>query len=185
MIEKADGDYDAALASLRTVESKYPRDRVVLNQIGPHPVPEARVPGGAEGRWSSVGQVDPEDVQMHYTRDALLARPRATRRRPSARRSCSGASRPTSRRRRSPPSAGCVSPEDNNERQPIHEHESVPLPASSARPRGADAAARRVMTLKRPLPARCTSCWPQSCRRRAQAARRGQPLAAGGCTSPT
>ena len=27
------GDYDAALASLRTVEAKYPRDRVVLNQM--------------------------------------------------------------------------------------------------------------------------------------------------------
>ncbi len=33
MIEKADGDYDAALASLAVVEQKYPRDRVVLNQI--------------------------------------------------------------------------------------------------------------------------------------------------------
>ncbi len=34
MIEKADGDYDEALASLRTSPSQYPRDRVVLNQIG-------------------------------------------------------------------------------------------------------------------------------------------------------
>ena len=34
MIQKADGDYDGALQSLRTCESKYPRDRVALNQIG-------------------------------------------------------------------------------------------------------------------------------------------------------
>jgi len=33
MIQKADGDYDGALASLRRTESKYPEDRVVLNQI--------------------------------------------------------------------------------------------------------------------------------------------------------
>src|SRR5205814_6061602 len=33
LIEKADGDYDAALKSLERVKSQYPRDRVVLNQI--------------------------------------------------------------------------------------------------------------------------------------------------------
>jgi tetratricopeptide (TPR) repeat protein len=33
MVQKADGDYDGALASLRTVESMYPRDRVALNQM--------------------------------------------------------------------------------------------------------------------------------------------------------
>ena len=38
MIEKADGDYDGALKSLDTAAAIYPRDRVVLNQIGPHPV---------------------------------------------------------------------------------------------------------------------------------------------------
>ena len=44
LIEKADGDYDAAIASLQTVVSKYPRDRVALNQLAPHPVPGAQVP---------------------------------------------------------------------------------------------------------------------------------------------
>ena len=64
---------------------------------------------------------------MHYT--AMLALPRrwATWKRPRGRRSCSGGSRPRSRRRRSPAIAGALSPEDNNERQMIHEHESVPL----------------------------------------------------------
>src|SRR5207302_1177874 len=33
MIEKTDGDYPAALKSLDVAASKYPRDRVVLNQI--------------------------------------------------------------------------------------------------------------------------------------------------------
>src|SRR5205085_7036613 len=34
MIEKSDGDYDAALKSLERAEAQYPRDRVTLNQIG-------------------------------------------------------------------------------------------------------------------------------------------------------
>ena len=34
MIQKADGDYDGALAVARTAAAQYPRDRVVLNQIG-------------------------------------------------------------------------------------------------------------------------------------------------------
>ena len=33
LVQKADGDYDAALASLRRVVPQYPRDRVVLNQL--------------------------------------------------------------------------------------------------------------------------------------------------------
>ena len=86
--------------------AKYPRDRVVLNQIGAHPVPEARVRRGAgrarsRGRGRSRGRAD----ALH--RDALLRAAWATTRRPRAKRSCSAASRPTSRRRRSPPSRGC------------------------------------------------------------------------------
>ena len=34
LIQKADGDYEGAVQSLEIVEAKYPRDRVVLNQIG-------------------------------------------------------------------------------------------------------------------------------------------------------
>src|ERR1019366_4925222 len=34
LIEKADGDYDKALKSLAVVTAKYPRDRVVWNQVG-------------------------------------------------------------------------------------------------------------------------------------------------------
>jgi thioredoxin-like negative regulator of GroEL len=125
MIEKAEGDYDGALASLRTVEAKYPRDRVVLNQ-------EARLLflkrqyKEALAVLERVGLVDPEDVQMHYTAmvcwralgDAeKSAREAALFRRFKADESSQSI---TARRR-------LLSPEDNNERQPIHEHESVPL----------------------------------------------------------
>ncbi len=34
LVEKADGDYDGALKSLKVVTDKYPGDRVVWNQVG-------------------------------------------------------------------------------------------------------------------------------------------------------
>jgi Tfp pilus assembly protein PilF len=125
MIEKAEGDYDAALASLRTVESKYPRDRVMLNQMA-RILFLKRQYKEAVAVLQRVGGVDPEDVQMHYTAmlcwralgDAAKAsREEALFRRFKAEESSQAI---TARRR-------MLSPEDNNERQQIHEHESVPL----------------------------------------------------------
>jgi tetratricopeptide (TPR) repeat protein len=131
MIEKAEGDYDAALASLRTVEAKYPRDRVVLNQMA-RILFLKRQYREAVAVLERVCTVDPEDVQMHYT--AMLcwralgdagkaAREEALFRRFKAEESSQAI---TAKRR-------MVSPEDNNERQQIHEHESVPL-AKPAKP---------------------------------------------------
>jgi len=129
-IEKEEGDYDAALASLAQVDAQFPRDRVVLNQ-------EARVLF-LERRYADalkvldrVCMVDPEDVQMHYT--AMLchralghtqqaAREAALFRRFKADESAQAI---TAKQRRQ-------SPEDNNERQPIHEHDSVRLPFGGA-----------------------------------------------------
>jgi tetratricopeptide (TPR) repeat protein len=131
MIEKADGDYDAALASLRTVEARYPRDRVVLNQMA-RILFLKRNYREALKVLERVCAIDPEDVQMHYTAmlcwravgdaDAAKAEREETLfRRFKADESSQAI---TAVRRR-------VSPEDNNERQPIHEHESVPLPTVS------------------------------------------------------
>jgi len=125
MIQKTDGDYDGALASLRTAESMYPRDRVVLNQ-------EARILflkrqyAEALKVLERVCEVDPEDLQMHYTmmlcyrgrgdpekaahEEQLFLRFKAEE----------SAQSITAIRRR-------VSAEDNNERQQIHDHESVAL----------------------------------------------------------
>jgi tetratricopeptide (TPR) repeat protein len=149
-IEKEDGDYDAALASLATVEGQFPRDRVVLNQ-------EARVLF-LERRYAEalkvldrVCMVDPEDVQMHYT--AMLchralghtqqaAREAALFRRFKADESAQAI---TAKQRRQ-------SPEDNNERQPIHEHDSVRLPFGGAAPTppGTKPAATTVATAAGP-----------------------------------
>ena len=126
LIEKADGNYDAALKSLQRVESQYPRDRVVLNQIARILFLKRQYAQAIE-YLQRVCEIDPEDVQIHYTamlcyrglgnvssanREEILFR----------RFKADEASQTITAQRR------MVSPEDNNERQLIHDHESAPLP---------------------------------------------------------
>src|ERR1035437_7062230 len=122
-IQKAEGDYDGALQSLEKTRAKYPRDRVVLNQIG-RLLFLKRDYAGAVAVLRQVAGVDPEDVQMHYTLmlcyrglgDAVAAvREEALFRRFKA----DEASQSITERRR------LQKPEDNNERQAIHEHENA------------------------------------------------------------
>src|SRR5947199_10723543 len=110
---------------MRTVDAKYPRDRVVLNQIA-RILFLRRQYREAVAVLDRVCMVDPEDVQMHYTAmlcwralgdTAKAQREEALFRRFKAEESSQAI---TAKRR-------MVSPEDNNERQQIHEHESVPL----------------------------------------------------------
>jgi tetratricopeptide (TPR) repeat protein len=125
MIQKAQGDYDGALASLRTVTAKYPRDRVALNQTA-RVLFLKRQYKEALKVLDQVCMVDPEDVQMHYTAmlsaRALGDSQRAAREAKLFQRfKAEESSQAITAKRR------MMSPEDNNERQPIHEHESVPL----------------------------------------------------------
>jgi tetratricopeptide (TPR) repeat protein len=122
-IQKAEGDYDGALKSLEVTRSKYPRDRVVLNQIG-RLLFLKREYAAALKVLQQVCAVDPEDVQMHYTMmlcyrglgdQAGAAREEALFRRFKADESAQAI---TQQRR-------TVSAEDNNERQTIHDHESA------------------------------------------------------------
>lgn len=125
LTEKADGDYDAALDSLRTVASMYPRDRVVRNQIG-RILFLKRDYRAAEKALLAALSVDPEDLQAHYTL-MLVYRgmgdaEKAKREESLFRRfKADEASQEITARPR------MVSPEDNNERQMIHDHESAPL----------------------------------------------------------
>jgi tetratricopeptide (TPR) repeat protein len=126
LIEKAHGRYDDALASLQRVESQYPRDRVTLNQIARILLLKRQYAKALELCWR-VNDVDTEDVQMHYTA-ALCYRglgemENANREQKLFERfkADESAQAITARRR-------MLNPEDNNERQPIHSHESVPLP---------------------------------------------------------
>lgn len=124
MIQKADGDYDAALASLRTVEKMYPRDRVNLNQIGRILFLKRDYKGSIEALKRVLG-VDTEDVQAHY--NLMLAyrgigdAENAAREEKLFRRfKADESSQAITARPR------MLSAEDNNERQTIHDHESVP-----------------------------------------------------------
>ena len=131
LIEKADGDYDAALASFRTTESMYPRDRVVLNQIA-RILFLKREYAEAIKVLERVCLIDPEDVQMHYTAmlcyRGLQDKEKAAREEVLFRRFKveESAQSITAKRR-------MVSPEDNNERQQIHDHDSVSLHETSAK----------------------------------------------------
>jgi Tfp pilus assembly protein PilF len=125
MVQKADGDYDGALKSLRIVESKYPRDRVNLNQIGRILFLKKEY-AEALKTLQAVLQVDPEDVQAHYTLmlcyRGLGDSDKAAREEKLFRRfKADESSQSITAKQR------LISPEDNNERQMIHDHESVPL----------------------------------------------------------
>ena len=122
-VQKADGDYDGALHSLAVARTQYPRDRVVLNQIARIQFLQRKYAEAVE-TLKFVNAVDPEDVQMHYTlmlcyrglgdgtaserEEKLFRRFKADESSQSI----------TATRRR-------LSPEDNNERQSVHDHESV------------------------------------------------------------
>lgn len=125
LVEKADGDYDAALRSLRIAESKYPRDRVVVNQIARILFLQRKYKDSLSA-LDHVSEVDPEDLQMHYTRmlcyRGLGDASNAAREEKLFRRFKADESAQTLTAR-----ARLISPEDNNERQNIHDHESVLL----------------------------------------------------------
>jgi tetratricopeptide (TPR) repeat protein len=131
MIEKAEGDFAAALGSLERVAAQYPRDRVVLNQMARILFLDRRF-AEALAVLDRVAAVDPEDLQMHYTAmlaarglgdEARAAREEALFLRFKADESAQAI---TARPR-------LLRPEDNNERQTIHEHESVALPPRMTR----------------------------------------------------
>lgn len=125
LARRAAGDYDGALEDLRGAAAQYPRDRVVLNEIA-NILFLRREYAAAVDVLDRVAEIDPEDLQMHYTRmrcyrglgdleaaereETLFLRYKADE---------SAQTRTAELRR--------TSPEDNNERQAIHEHVSADL----------------------------------------------------------
>jgi tetratricopeptide (TPR) repeat protein len=130
LIEKADGDYDAALKSLMIASAKYPRDRVVLNQIARIYFLQRKYRESIDYA-KRVSAVDPEDLQMHYT--AMLAyrgagdAANAQREQTLFQRfKTEESSQSITQKRR------LFSPEDNNERQSIHDHDGIDVGALNA-----------------------------------------------------
>ena len=139
MIEKADGKYDDALRSLNTTLGMYPRDRVALNQAARILFLERKY-AEALKYLDRVCDVDPEDLQMHYTRMLCL--------RGVGDAAGAGREQALFQRFKAEESAQAItakprllSPENNNERQQIHDHESVRLDLPARTPKPALAAA--------------------------------------------
>ncbi|MGW8178706.1 MAG: tetratricopeptide repeat protein, partial [bacterium] len=125
MAVKSLGKYDQALAHFREAESQYPRDRVVLNQIG-RLFFLKREFQQAILMFQRVLKIDPEDLQAHYN---LMLCWRALGDQDQAQREQS-----LYLRFKADESSQSIAgshlrddPHDNNERQAIHEHQSFPL----------------------------------------------------------
>jgi Flp pilus assembly protein TadD len=122
---RAEGKYEEAANHLQTVLAQYPRDRVALNDLGRIFFLERKYSEAVATSQRVLG-IDPEDLQAHYNlmlsyqgsgesekakhEQQLYLRFKAD----ESAQALTGAYRQ-------------AHPEDNNERQSIHEHESVPL----------------------------------------------------------
>ncbi len=137
---KANGKYDDALTRLRQVLAQYPRDRVVRNELGRILFLQKKY-SDAVKEFEAVLNVDPEDLQAQY--NLMLCynglgddgRANEHKLRYLRFKADESAQAITGAYRRE-------HPEDNNERQAVHEHVSVPLGGPGTRAAHARAAAR-------------------------------------------
>jgi len=124
---KEEGHYDAAAQALESVLAQFPRDRVVHNELGRVLFLEKRY-ADAVKEFQQTLAIDPEDLQANYNLmlcytglgDEARANEHKERylrfKADESSQALTGAYRQ-------------AHPEDNNERQSIHEHVSVPLQA--------------------------------------------------------
>jgi Tfp pilus assembly protein PilF len=122
---KAEGKYDEALQHLKIAADQYPRDRVVQNTIGRVLFLQRRYQEAVDA-LQKVLLIDPEDLQAHYNlmlcyqgfgKNEEAKREEILYRRFKADESSQAITGPYRQ----------LHPEDNNERQQIHEHRSVAL----------------------------------------------------------
>jgi len=135
-ILRSDGNYDGAAQRLRMVLAQYPRDRVALNDLGRVLFLQRRYDDAVKV-LQSVLAIDPEDLQAHYNlmlcysglgNEKLAKEHQARYLRFKADESSQAITGPYRQ----------LHPEDNNERQAVHEHVSVHLPALGKVHGGAD-----------------------------------------------
>jgi Flp pilus assembly protein TadD len=128
---RAGGNYDGAAARLHIVLAQYPRDRVAINDLGRILFLQRKY-ADAVKVLESVLAIDPEDLQAHYNlmlcygglgNDKLAKEHQARYLRFKADESSQAITGPYRQ----------LHPEDNNERQAVHEHVSVPLPSLHAK----------------------------------------------------
>ncbi len=122
---RTEGKYDDAANHLHTVLQQYPRDRVARNDLGRIYFLQRKY-DDAIGELQQVLAIDPEDLQAHYN---LILSYQGLGRKEDADRE-----KKLYLRFKADESSQALTgpyrqlhPEDNNERQAIHEHESAPL----------------------------------------------------------
>ncbi len=147
---KEDGDYDGAMARLRTVLAQFPRDRVVRNELGRVLFLEKRY-ADAVKEFEQTLSIDPEDLQAHYNlmlcynglgNDAKANEHKARYLRFKADESAQAITGPYRQ----------THPDDNNERQAIHEHVSVALAPAQIKKSIAARKSAQSKTLERARP---------------------------------
>jgi Flp pilus assembly protein TadD len=125
-VQRQEGNYEGAAQHLATVLAQYPHDRVAINNLGRVFFLQRKY-ADAVKVLQQVLAIDPEDLQAHYNLmlcynglgDEKLAKEHQVRYlRFKADESAQAITGPYRQ----------LHPEDNNERQNIHEHVSVPLP---------------------------------------------------------
>jgi len=147
-ILKEEGKYDEAIARLRVVLAQYPRDRVVHNEVGRILFLQKRY-ADAVTEFNQTLSIDPEDLQAHYNLmlcySGLGDEARANEHKERYLRfKADEASQAITGPYRQ------AHPEDNNERQPIHEHVSVAVSARLAPAAKRSAAADSARTAGQP-----------------------------------
>ncbi len=122
---RSDGDYDGAMSHLQTVMTQYPRDRVVRNEAGRILFLQRKY-NEAIAQFQEATAIDPEDLQANYNlmlcykglgendRAKLYEKLYLRFKADESAQMITGPYRQ-------------IHPEDNIERQSIHEHVSVPL----------------------------------------------------------
>ncbi len=142
---RADGNYVGAAARLRMVLDQYPRDRVAINDLGRILFLQRKYEDAVK-TLQSVLAIDPEDLQAHYNlmlcynglgNEQLAKEHQARYMRFKADESSQAITGPYRQ----------LHPEDNNERQAVHEHVSVPLPITGSVPKAKVAVHRGTTVL--------------------------------------
>jgi tetratricopeptide (TPR) repeat protein len=120
---RSDGNYDGAAEHLQKVIAQYPRDRVALNDLGRVMFLQRKY-SEAVAMLQKVLAIDPEDLQAHYNlmlcysgmgNEKMAKQHEVRYLRFKADESAQAITGPYRQ----------LNPEDNNERQSIHEHVSV------------------------------------------------------------
>jgi tetratricopeptide (TPR) repeat protein len=132
MALKSLGKYDESLRHLQTAITQYPRDRVFRNQAGRLLFLKRQYQPAISQFQEALG-IDPEDLQAHYNlmlcyqglgNQEMADREKTLYLRFKADESAQEITGPVRLQH----------PEANNERQPIHEHRSVPLAQAALKP---------------------------------------------------